>query len=240
MTNPDFSTALRGALLSEPVVLSRTVAPRRAAVAAIAREHEGHAELLFIQRAEHPLDPWSGQMAFPGGRVDPTDATEQSAAERETREEVGLDLERDGIFLGRLDEIQARARGGVLPLGIAPFVFWLAASVEVGISPEVQQAVWIPLLELYSPRNRKTLDYSMDGQLYTLPSIVSGDKVIWGLTLRILGDLLGRLERGPIGAWAREELGLAPSEPLLPSFDFLARPAATTTEVPPTTSSVLG
>ena len=49
-------------------------AERRAAVAVVGRSGPSGDELLFIHRAEHPLDPWSGHMAFPGGMVDPGDA----------------------------------------------------------------------------------------------------------------------------------------------------------------------
>src|SRR5688572_28899501 len=74
-----------------PRILTPTA--KHAAVAAVLHEPgEGHPELLFIERAEHPLDPWSGHMAFPGGRVDPGDPGPRHAAERETLEEVGLDL----------------------------------------------------------------------------------------------------------------------------------------------------
>ncbi|HYN43940.1 MAG TPA: NUDIX domain-containing protein, partial [Thermoanaerobaculia bacterium] len=58
---------------------------RKAAVAVILRDGDGGVELLFIRRAEHPRDPWSGQMGLPGGRVDPGDASPLAAALRETR-----------------------------------------------------------------------------------------------------------------------------------------------------------
>ena len=66
---------------------------RRAAVALIFRAGaDGAPELLFIKRAEYPADPWSGQIAFPGGREEPTDGELIQTAVRETREETGLDL----------------------------------------------------------------------------------------------------------------------------------------------------
>ncbi|NNL85157.1 MAG: NUDIX domain-containing protein, partial [Myxococcales bacterium] len=58
----------------------------------IFRENSAHTEVLFIERARHPDDPWSGHMALPGGRLDPVDASLRAAAERETREEVGVEL----------------------------------------------------------------------------------------------------------------------------------------------------
>src|SRR4051812_3842337 len=57
---------------------------RRAAVAAILRDAAEGPEILFIRRAEHPQDPWSGHMAFPGGREEPGDADLLETAIRET------------------------------------------------------------------------------------------------------------------------------------------------------------
>src|SRR6476646_9126644 len=92
----------RMATLAELVArLDRRIAPGhraedaeglRAAVAAIMRERNGRAEILFIKRAERESDPWSGHMAFPGGRREPSDETLLHTARRETLEEVGLDL----------------------------------------------------------------------------------------------------------------------------------------------------
>jgi len=56
---------------------------RRAAVALILRDGAAGIELLFIRRAEHPMDPWSGQMAFPGGRAEPGDRDLEATAVRE-------------------------------------------------------------------------------------------------------------------------------------------------------------
>jgi 8-oxo-dGTP pyrophosphatase MutT (NUDIX family) len=219
----DLLGALREALGERPLILSPDVAPARAAVAVVARESAGEPELLFIHRAEHPRDPWSGHMAFPGGRVDPRDADERAAVEREVEEEIGLRLQETAELLGRLHEIQARAREGRLPLGIAPFVYWLEQPAALRVSSEVQDVLWIPLLELVRPENRQSLDYAMGGQVVALPSIAWRGKVIWGLTLRILADLLDRLSVGSVGGWARDRLGLAPQQPLLPSSEFIAR-----------------
>ena len=61
----------------------------RASVALIYRRTAGgKTELLFIRRAHRAGDPWSGHMAFPGGRLQPEDPTPRAAAERETLEET--------------------------------------------------------------------------------------------------------------------------------------------------------
>jgi 8-oxo-dGTP pyrophosphatase MutT (NUDIX family) len=170
------------------------VADRRAAVAAVLRPAPGAGdELLFIQRAEHPLDPWSGHMALPGGMLDPEDANALAAARRETREELGLDLERAGRLLGRLSDVAPRTLHR--SLAISPFVFELdPGEVALTINEEVQAALWIPLAFLADAANRSTFFWSRGGAPVPFPCYRWGEgRVIWGLTLRIVDELLGLL-----------------------------------------------
>jgi 8-oxo-dGTP pyrophosphatase MutT (NUDIX family) len=97
---------------------------RRAAVAVTLAPGPEELEVLLIRRAEHEGDPWSGHMAFPGGHHDPTDPTLAATAERETLEEVGIDLARHGRLVSRLDEVQAQARGSALDMVVTPFTVW--------------------------------------------------------------------------------------------------------------------
>jgi len=57
---------------------------------------------LMIKRAEREGDPWSGQVAFPGGRRERQDRSLLETATRETKEEVGIDLQRSAVYLGHL------------------------------------------------------------------------------------------------------------------------------------------
>jgi 8-oxo-dGTP pyrophosphatase MutT (NUDIX family) len=168
-----------------------------AAVALALRDGADGIELLFIRRAEDPKDPWSGQMAFPGGRREPSDASLLDTAIRETREETGLDLAGQAEWLGALDEIQAMARMQALGLAIAPFVFRLNAIAEARPSAEVRSVHWIPLAALADRGNRSTYDYDHDGTPYPLPCLRVDDLIIWGLTHRMLSgflDLVARTE----------------------------------------------
>jgi 8-oxo-dGTP pyrophosphatase MutT (NUDIX family) len=162
---------------------------KRAAVAVVLREGAGGPEILFIRRAEHPHDPWSGQMAFPGGRFEPGDADLVATAVRETREETGLDLAADGDCLGALDEVRAMARLRPMNLAIAPFVFRLRRDRPLRLSNEVTSAHWLPLDALFSARFRSLHEYEHRGARMQFPCIVYEGLVIWGLTYRMFAAL---------------------------------------------------
>jgi 8-oxo-dGTP pyrophosphatase MutT (NUDIX family) len=170
-------------------------APRRAAVAAIFRASgTGGCDILFILRAKQEQDPWSGHMAFPGGRIEEHDATPLDAARRETREEVGIDLSHSGELLGQLDDLQASAGGRVVPLSITPFVFALEAPLETVPNEEVEEIHWIPVPKLLDPASASTVPYVLAGQRYELPCFRVFDRVIWGLTYQMLMLLFSVLD----------------------------------------------
>ncbi len=136
LTTDDFRAALAS---HSPHDIAEFDGMTRAAVAAILRQGRGGVEILFIHRAEDPRDPWSGHMAFPGGRVDPGDDSRLAAAIRETREEVGLDLEDLGERIGRLSDVQAIGRGRPLSMVITPFVFAVSSVSELVTNHEVDE-----------------------------------------------------------------------------------------------------
>jgi len=146
-------------------------------------------ELLFIRRAEHERDPWSGHMGFPGGRAEPGDPSPEATAVRETREETGLDLARDGEPLGALDEVKALARGRPVDLVIAPFVFRLSRRLDGTPSHEVVSLHWLPLARLLAPEGRSTLQYQYEETVMDLPCLRIDGLVIWGLTFRMFENL---------------------------------------------------
>jgi 8-oxo-dGTP pyrophosphatase MutT (NUDIX family) len=170
---------------------SGTIPPgRRAAVAAVLQERGGTAEVLFIHRAEHPRDPWSGQMAWPGGRIEAGDAGPLAAAVRETREELGLDLETGAELLGQLTEVRTHIRQGPGPLSVVPFVFQVHAGPVLVPNSEVQEALWVPLRFFRERENRGRFIWTGRGVPLVMPCYRYNGHVIWGLTLRMLDELL--------------------------------------------------
>ena len=163
----------------------------RAAVALVLRDGEsGGLELLFIRRAEHEKDPWSGQIGFPGGRREPGDPDLAATAVRETIEETGLDLAGDAEWLGALDEVKALARGRPVDLVIAPFVFRLRRRLDGAPSHEVVSLHWLPLERLVAPGTRSTLQYQHEETVLELPCLRIDGLVIWGLTHRMFESLV--------------------------------------------------
>ncbi|MGK3961886.1 CoA pyrophosphatase [Sorangium sp. So ce118] len=177
---------------------------RQAAVAAILRapagppgtapgpaggQDPGEAELLLIRRAEHPRDPWSGHMALPGGRRDATDASLLETAIRETREEVGIDLAAHGALLARLPDLPAVVRGRRVGMIITPFVFALRTTPELTLNDEVAEALWTPLGPLARGECASTYAYTHEGNVVHLPCLLVNERVVWGLTYRMLEQL---------------------------------------------------
>lgn len=177
---------LRAALNTEP---PDAVGGASAAVAVVFSAGEHGTELLFIQRASKDTDPWSGHMAFPGGRTEPADRDSFDTAQRETLEEVGLDL--TGVTrLGSLDDlVSARDIQAVHALA-----YWLDGErPTLQANYEVADIVWVPLSLLGDPDRH--IDYHYRDMAQTWPGIQLDERtqVVWGLTLRFLDDIFRRL-----------------------------------------------
>jgi 8-oxo-dGTP pyrophosphatase MutT (NUDIX family) len=162
---------------------------RRAAVAVVLGPDE---HILFIRRAERPGDPWSGDMAFPGGRVDPDDASVRAAAEREAMEEVGLDLS-GGEFLGALTPQRSPVRLPNVDFAIFPFVYRVGGWPPFSPNEEVAAVHTWALDRFLRGDGRSTFRYTRYGLDRDLPCVDLDGQRIWGLTLRMVDDLVGRL-----------------------------------------------
>ena len=158
----------------------------RAAVALILNEHQGQTRLCFIRRAEHVGDPWSGHMAFPGGRAEPGDASPRAVAERETEEEIGLRLPL-GSLIAPLSEMPIRLGGFDTGMVLSPLVYHLPGEPPpFHLNGEVAAAYWIPLTQLWHPAQGTHLELERLGKRVIYPAIQFQETVIWGLTYRVL------------------------------------------------------
>ena len=162
-----------------------------AAVALVLLEGPEGLEILLIRRAERVDDPWSGQIAFPGGRYDVGDRDLEATAIRETREETGVDLS-SAEPLGALDDLYPRA-SLLPPVVVRPFVFALNRRTPLVPSDEVQRAFWLPLRRLSEPGVRREVTVTVRGGAHTLPAYLVDDEMIWGMTERILTPFVDRV-----------------------------------------------
>lgn len=158
-----------------------------AAVMMILKENgEDDFSMLFIKRPENSADAFSGHMAFPGGKMKEEDENKLETAIRETFEETGIDLKKNGRVLGELDDfnpINPRANHYV----VTPYVSLLTKDTQIiPNNKEVDEVIWIPLSHFKDDRN-------LEIRIVERPNIRVKDfvfryqdYVIWGLTGRIL------------------------------------------------------
>lgn len=159
----------------------------RATVALIYRvDDAGERELLFIQRAQRDGDPWSGDMAFPGGRMEVGDVSPRAAAEREALEETGLDLAAHGRFEARLPDLVTRQHSRWRPMVVTPYVYRWCGPGDSALNHEVENLVWIPVSELAVPENQSTLLWQTRLGRIRLPCIRYQGYCIWGLSYSML------------------------------------------------------
>jgi 8-oxo-dGTP pyrophosphatase MutT (NUDIX family) len=184
---------VRAALHTHTPRLAQLDDAPRAAVAAIFHELKDDPEtddirLLFIERATRDGDPWSGDLAFPGGRVEPDDTDIHHTAERETHEEIGWSLD-PAERLGRLDDMT----GHVVPITVAACVYATRQVQTPTLSSEVVDVFWTPVADLLDPQRRvlHTLRRrSEERQFPALDVLGPGRPLLWGVTYRFVTDLM--------------------------------------------------
>ena len=187
---------IRNALVNNRPDLGRFEASRSCAAVAMALTGQSDdPKLCLIRRAEKSGDPWSGHMAFPGGRYSPDDVDLQVTAERETHEEVGLRLD-SSHRLGALEPISIWLSGREQPLYLFPTVYYVGEMpAAFRLNHEVAEAYWMPLAHPWDRKNATHLKLSTDGKSLYYPAIRFHNEIVWGITLRVLtlfSDVLGR------------------------------------------------
>ncbi|MCI4371744.1 MAG: CoA pyrophosphatase, partial [Thermoplasmata archaeon] len=156
-----------------------------AAVTVLLREGPRGLEVLLGERRRREGDPWSGQIGLPGGRHHPEDGTVLATAKRETKEEVGIDIDATAEVLGHM---APRAPGNKPEMLVVPYVAVATVPVEPVLGPEMASSFWAPLAEL-PPTQEKARVHTILGEL-NVPAFHYEERLIWGFTYRILEELL--------------------------------------------------
>jgi 8-oxo-dGTP pyrophosphatase MutT (NUDIX family) len=144
--------------------------------------------LLLIRRAVRADDPWSGHMALPGGRRGAEDADLIATAIRESEEEVGFSPSRAQLA-GSLDDVAPRTP--VLPpVAVRPYVFVLPSRPTLQLNPEVAAVRWVALDHLLDTGTQESIELEVRGELRRFAAFRVDEGIVWGLTERIVSDLL--------------------------------------------------
>lgn len=146
--------------------------------------------LLLIRRADRAGDPWSGQLALPGGRREADDPDLLHTAMRETAEETGLLLDR-AWHRADLDDL-APMTPVLPPIVVRPFAFQLVEALAAGRSAEVAGASWVPLATLAAPGVFREATIEVRGARRVVQGYHLDDGLLWGMTERIVTPVIAR------------------------------------------------
>lgn len=148
-----------------------------AAVALLLKSVNQDLEVLFVKRTENLSDPWSGQIAFPGGKRDRKDQDIKQTVVRETLEETNINLTYRCHFLGVLENMRSTVKPKML---VTPFVILLNHEPTIVLNEELEAYVWVFLKKLRECKGTAKLSFG------EVPAYLVERNVIWGLTYRIL------------------------------------------------------
>mgnify|MGYP006280793087 CR=1 FL=1 len=169
--------------------LTEKLAPKpwsnaQAAVAILVKPKNNDLEFFLVKRAEVDDDPWSGDMAFPGGKKNLQDNTLIDTAVREVLEETSIDLSNKKV-IGFMEPVYSAVRK---TLAVQPMVFRFDDYPEVTLNYELTKYIWAPLSEIKKGKNYAVVK-GWEGPVFE----VQGETV-WGLTFRMIEKLLKLLE----------------------------------------------
>jgi 8-oxo-dGTP pyrophosphatase MutT (NUDIX family) len=175
--------------------LSKTLKTKKAldanaAVVVLLRAADKDFQVLFVKRAETPTDTWSGQTALPGGKRDPEDRNLKETVVRETLEETGINLREGCRFLGAMEPLRSTQKP---QMKILPFVVLQEKEQTIELNEELTEYFWASLKELV--HSKGSIKFSFG----EFPAYIIENNVIWGLTYRIMHNLLSLLSSSEKG-----------------------------------------
>jgi len=179
MLNGDFK-------LNDRSDIDESRAIREAAVLVPLVEHADGVHVLLTERSGD-LSSHAGQVAFPGGRIDPEDDGPVDAALREAEEEVGLDRSHVKVA-GFLDAYETGTRFRVVPV-----VGFVTPGFDLTLNPaEVDEAFEVPLSFLMDPANHERHSAVWQGKRRTFYAMPYDGHYIWGATAGMIVNLYER------------------------------------------------
>jgi 8-oxo-dGTP pyrophosphatase MutT (NUDIX family) len=154
-----------------------------AAVAILLMMKDSKTKVLLVKRATRENDPWSGHMAFPGGRRGKGEIELKTTAIRETWEETGIDLTKCN-FIGCLDSIYSTVKPDMC---IQPYIFTCTELPDITLNEELIAFYWINLEDIERSKDIISIEY------IDHPAYIIEEEVVWGLTFRMLKRLINIL-----------------------------------------------
>jgi len=156
------------------------------AVALLLKSKRNDFDLLLVKRVKNPSDPWSGQMALPGGKRAPKDVSLKDTVMRETMEETGIKLD-DCRFLGVLTAISSEPKPEIK---ILPFIILLEDEPKLKLNKEeLESFIWVPFEELV--QSKGIVEFSFG----KVPAYIFADTIVWGVTYRIMSNFIQAVEK---------------------------------------------
>ncbi|PKP23228.1 MAG: CoA pyrophosphatase [Bacteroidetes bacterium HGW-Bacteroidetes-21] len=169
--------------------ISHSTPPVNSSVLALFYPIDNVLNLCFIKRTID-RSPHSGQIAFPGGKMEKEDPSLKAAAIRECREEIGVEIKSGEIA------------GGLSPLFIPvsnfmvhPFVGVLESRPHFSKNDiEVDEIIEIPFARLLDPETKSDFELNYANQLFNIPCYRFNSHIIWGATAMILSEIIELLK----------------------------------------------
>jgi len=146
-------------------------------------EYIENPELIYTQRSNH-LSTHSGEVSFPGGKADDSDASLFETALRESNEEMSLKSE-DVTELGKLNYLISRHK-----IEVNPFVATIDRPQDLKPNEEIQEIFTVPLKFLLDPENIERESIERQGSVWEVPTWNLKNQKIWGLTAMITVNFL--------------------------------------------------
>ena len=165
----------------------------QAAVLVLYAYFESGPKLLLTQRARN-LSMHAGEVAFPGGKRDPSDDSLWETALRETEEEVGIDRTEVNME-AELPKVYSGTG-----IRVSPFVGRVKAGLPLVLNAsEIATASWIPVADVIADKRIRTDVFSRFEQEFWAPAYRLNGYYVWGLTSRIMVDFVNRGWQAGIG-----------------------------------------